>query len=214
MPKPKAKPVVSQRVIAAVNALAQDEEFVAVASGASAPTEADVAAFEEEVGVRFPSDFRALAMSVAAGLFVEVNKKIWPPAKLYDTGPFWSFLNGVYVFGLAKNIPEDLDMRIEHANLVSRGHHLVPLMAVAGNADRWCLDAKGALVHWDHETGLTEKVSLSFDDLLLRELDELRARKEKKVKLLAEQKAAHKKPAKKKPAPARKKAGPKKKARR
>ncbi len=87
--------------------------FQVVACQGSEPSEADVAAFEAEVGFRFPDEFRAFTMSALGGLYMAVREELWPRPKLFDVGPFWSFLYGLKVFGIAEGIPEWKSARIE-----------------------------------------------------------------------------------------------------
>src|SRR5829696_308066 len=75
------------------------------------PTENDVCAFEREIGFRLPDDFREFTKSSLGGLYIEVREELWPRAKLYDVAPFWTFLYGIKVFGIARDIPELLDIR-------------------------------------------------------------------------------------------------------
>src|SRR3954452_1044479 len=88
--------------------------FEAVACRGSEPFEADVAAFEAEVGFRLPDEFREFTMSGLGGLYMEVREEFWPRAKQYDVGPFWSFLYGIKVFGIADGIPDWLDIRVQY----------------------------------------------------------------------------------------------------
>jgi len=69
------------------------------------PSEADVAAFEATIGFRLPEEFRDFTMSPLGGLWMEVKEELWPRPKPYDVGPFWSFLYGLKVFGIAEGIP-------------------------------------------------------------------------------------------------------------
>jgi hypothetical protein len=80
--------------------------FYVVACQGNEPSEADVAAFEANVGFRLPDEFRELTMSPLGGLYMEVREELWPRPKLYDVGPFGSFLYALKVFGIAEGIPE------------------------------------------------------------------------------------------------------------
>ena len=71
--------------------------YQVVACLGNEPNEADVAAFEAEVGFRLPDEFREFTMSGLGGLYMEVREQFWPRPKLYDVGPFWSFLFGLKV---------------------------------------------------------------------------------------------------------------------
>src|SRR6266581_1979648 len=48
--------------------------------------------------VRYPPEFCAHICGRFPGIFVEVKEEIWPRAKEYAVGPFWSFLYGLHTF--------------------------------------------------------------------------------------------------------------------
>ena len=64
--------------------------YTVVACQGSEPTDADVAAFEREIGFRLPAEFREFTMSSLGGLYMEAREDIWPRAKEFEIGPFWS----------------------------------------------------------------------------------------------------------------------------
>ena len=115
---------------------------------------------------------------------MEVREEVWPRAKAYDVGPFWSFLRGIFVFGIANEIPEFLDIRKQTAQLREQGiEEYVPFLKQAGNGDSvYCFDKENNIVELDvYTTGEATPVDLSFSQLLLREITELEERKNKKL---------------------------------
>lgn len=158
--------------------------FQAVSCQGSEPTEADVAAFEADVGFRLPDEFREFTMSALGGLYMEVREEFWPRAKAYDVGPFWSFLYGLKVFGIAEGIPEWLDIRAQYREFKSAGFpDLVPVLQLVGNADKYCVNAGGRLIRWSHEEPEGREIEdMPFGDLLMREIRALEERKNRKIR--------------------------------
>lgn len=158
--------------------------YTVVACAGSEPSESDVGAFEEEIGRRLPSDFREFTMSPLGGLYMEVNEELWPPAKPFDVGPFWSFLRGIKVFGIAEGIPDWLDIREQYRELADAGYpSLVPFLQIAGDANCYCYTPSDTIVLWDHEEpDELEPVNETFPSLLLREIHELEERKNQKLR--------------------------------
>ena len=146
------------------------------------PTEDHVRAFERDLGFRLPDDFREFTKSPLGGLYMEVREELWPRPKLYEVGPFWSFLYGIKVFGLAPDAPEWLDIRHQRKQFAEAGTtDLVPFLQLCGDADPYCFDREGRIFRWHHETPDERKrEELSFAEILMREIHELETRKEKK----------------------------------
>src|SRR5262245_39372500 len=158
-----------------------DAEFALFACGEAAPSPGDIAAFEEEAGCPLPSDFKAFSQGPLGGLYIEVKEEVWPRARAYEVGPFWSFLYGLAVYGFAHDIPEWMDMRRQaqaFREAVGDGH--VPFLKIMGDADLYCFGTDGRISQWSHETGEFTAVDKSFAELLDFELAQLKTRKERK----------------------------------
>lgn len=126
--------------------------FQVVACQGNEPTEAHVAAFEADAGFRLPDEFREFTVSGLGGLYMEVREEFWPRPKLYDVAPFWSFLYGLKVFGIAKGIPDWLDIRVRYREFKAEGFgDLVPFLQVVSDADKYCFDSAGRIIRWSHE---------------------------------------------------------------
>jgi hypothetical protein len=158
--------------------------FQVVACQGNEPSEADVATFEAEVGYSLPAEFREFTMSPLGGLYMEVREEFWPRPKLYDVGPFWSFLYGVKVFGIAAGIPEWLDIREQYKEFKAEGFpDLVPFLQLVGDADKYCFNSAGSIMHWSHEEPENrEQEPMTFSDLFMRELLKLEERKNRKIR--------------------------------
>jgi hypothetical protein len=157
--------------------------FEVVACQGNEPSEADVAAFEAEVGFRLPEEFREFTMSALGGLYMEVREELWPRPKVLDVGPFWSFLYGLKVFGIAEDIPEWLDVRIQYKEFNAEGFgDLVPFLQLVGDPDKYCFNAAGQIICWSHEEPENrEGEAITFSDLLMREVHELEERKNRRI---------------------------------
>jgi SMI1 / KNR4 family (SUKH-1) len=162
------------------------ESFAVFACGRDAPSEADIAEFEQQVGFALPDEFRSFAMSPLGGLYIEVREELWPRPQLYEVGPFWTFLYAVKVFGIADSTPEWLDLRVQHQQFVDEGiTDLVPVLAVQGDPSRFCYNREGELILWHHDDpDVRTPVGRSFSDQLLFELAELEERLRRKRQLI------------------------------
>ena len=142
------------------------------------PSDEDIQAFEATIGFRLPDEFREFTKSPLGGLYLEVKEEHWPRPQLYQVGPFWSFLYGLKVFGIAADIPEVLDIRLQTAELESAGYGgLVPCLQVIGDANMYCFNEAGEIVLWDREVPEeSQPISETFSELLLKEIGELEDR--------------------------------------
>ena len=149
----------------------------------SQPTESDILSFEREIGFRLPNDFRNFTKSPLGGLYMEVREELWPRPKLYEVGPFWSFLYGLKVFGIASDIPEWLDIRHQRANFANAGiSELVPFLQVCGDPDPYCFDRDGRIICWHHDMPeQRDPEEVTFADLLMREILALEERNKEKL---------------------------------
>lgn len=147
----------------------------------SAPTRDALLAFGQEVECAFPEEFIVHSTGKYGGLYVQVNEKLWPRAKEFDFGPFWTFLYGLYTLNVADGIPDFMDLRANTATFREEtGLALVPCLKIIGDANRYCFDSAGRLGEWDHETNEVEYDGRSFFEVLDNELAALQERKEKK----------------------------------
>ena len=158
------------------------DSFNVFAAGANAPSEAEVEAFEQQIGFRLPQDFREFTLSELGGLYIEVREELWPRPKLFDVGPSWTFDYGFMVFGLSRQAPEWLDLRAQYeAFSADTGTNLVPILKGVTDADRYCAAPDGSIVHWSHdEPDDPSPVNESFSDVLMQELAEIEERLEHK----------------------------------
>ena len=151
----------------------------------SEPSEKDLIKFENIVGFKLPSEFREFTLSPLGGLYMEVREELWQRPKPFEVGAFWSFLYGIKVFGMGKDIPEWLDIREQFDSYNKENFvDFVPFLQLVGNADCYGFNSKGQIVEWNHEEEPSERtlIELSFSELVMREISELENRKERKLK--------------------------------
>lgn len=160
--------------------------YQVVACMGNEPYEEDLSSFEQAVGIRLPQEFREFTMSPLGGLYMEVREEIWPRAKQYDVGPFWSFCRGILVYGIAEEIPEFLDIRKKTQELRNDWGFTdyIPFLSVIGNGDEiFCFDRDGNIVLLDYyQTGEAKPVEGSFSDCLMKQIEELEDRKNRKIR--------------------------------
>jgi hypothetical protein len=121
---------------------------------------------------------------VLGGLYMAVREEVWPRPKPLDVGPFWSFLYGLKVFGIASDIPDWLDIRVQWRQFRDSGFgDLVPFLQVVCDSNLYCFDVEGNIIYWDHEEPDERRiVDEQFSDVLLREIHELDKRKDRKLR--------------------------------
>jgi hypothetical protein len=145
-------------------------------------TPPDIQAIGQRFGVSYPSQFVAHVCGKFPGIYVEVKEEIWPRPKAYDVGPFWSFLYALHTY--TPSAQSDDWMRLDKAAESFRTETNVlaaPILRVVGDADLYCVDAKGDICQWQHETNELVAVDLDFWALFEREIAELFERKVMKL---------------------------------
>jgi hypothetical protein len=148
------------------------------------PSMADVTAFEGQIGFQFPDEFREFAVHPLGGLYIAVREELWPRARAYDVGPFWSFLYGLAVYSLSSQAPDWLQMSNAWRQMSDDGYpQFVPFLKIVSDPDHYCFTREQKIVIWRHETpGEIEEVSESFSQVLMLEIRELEQRKERRLK--------------------------------
>ncbi len=149
------------------------------------PSESDIKSFENQYRIMLPSEFREFTMSSLGGLYMEVREEVWPRAKQFEVGPFWSFCRGIIVYGIAQDIPDFLDIRERTKELHKEGFtDYIPFMSIIGNGDEiFCFDKDNNIVLLDYyATGEAERIEGSFSDCLMNQIEELENRKNRKVR--------------------------------
>lgn len=160
------------------------QTYQVVACMGNEPSEQDIKNFEIQYGINLPSDFREFTMSPLGGLYMEVREEIWPRAKPYDIGPFWSFCRGIIVYGIANGIPDFLDIRKKTKELHDEGFtDYIPFLSIIGNGDEiFCFNKNNKIVLLDHyTTGEATLIEGTFSDCLLEQIAKLEERKNKKI---------------------------------
>jgi hypothetical protein len=159
-----------------------DRDFMVYAAGENRASEEALSGFEAAIGFSLPEQFRHYATSAVGGLYIEVKEEIWPPVKVGDFGPIWSFLRSLAVYGLSYEVPEWMDMRVQTKEFLSSSKQAhVPFLKIRGDADVYCFNSAGDIVRWDHETESFTAIPLDFVGVLEREARELRERKDRKI---------------------------------
>lgn len=158
------------------------EAFYIVSSQGSAPSEADLQRTASDLGCVFPDDFVAHSSNKYGGLYVEVREELWPRAKEFDVGPFWSFLYGLFTLNISEGIPEFMDLTANAREFQTEtGLQAVPFMKIIGDADVYCFNTAGQITRYNHELSELELVDRSFFEVLDFELAELVSRRDRKL---------------------------------
>ena len=161
-----------------------DSTFNVFSCESTKPSESDIEDFERSVGFRLPDEFRQFTMSYLGGLYIEVKEDLWPRPELYQVGPFWSFLYGLKVFGISKDVPEWLDLRVQTTEMVEAGYKdLVPFLQLECETNKYCFNSQGQIFEWNHEDPDERNIiDMTFSELLMREIRELEIRKDQKMR--------------------------------
>src|ERR1041384_7941500 len=136
------------------------------------PSIADVTALEKRVGFDFPTEFCEFAVHPLGGLYMEVKEELWPRAKAYDVGPFWSFLYGLVVYSFSTKAPDWLRMSNAWQDLSNSGYpEFVPFLKIAGDPDPYCFTRDRRIVIWRHDNpSEPESVAKNFYEVLMYEI--------------------------------------------
>jgi hypothetical protein len=159
-----------------------DGDFIVFPMAEARCTPSDVEAVAKRVGVRFPLEFVAHVCGTFPGIYIEAKEKVWPRPKPHEVGPFWSFLYAIHSYTPASQ--SDDWMRLESAAEALRSRTSVPaapILRILGDADLYCVDARGDICQWSHETNDLTPVNLDFWSLFEREVADLRDRKTRKA---------------------------------
>lgn len=159
--------------------------YQVIACMGNEPSEQDIKDFENQYGIKLPVDFREFTMSPLGGMYMEVREELWPRARQYDVGPFWSFCRGIIVYGIADGIPDFLDIRVKTKELHDNGFKdFIPFLSVAGNGDEiYCFDKDNNIVLLNYYlTGEKTPEEGSFSECLLKQIEELEERKNMKLR--------------------------------
>ncbi len=135
----------------------------------------------KRLGVQFPPEFVAHLCGRFPGIHVEAKEEVWPRPKQFDVGPFWSFLYAVRTYTAADS-SEDW-MRLEVVGSKFRqdtGLSVVPVLKRIGDANCFCVDGKGELSEFDHETQALTPVEGGFFQLFENQIRDLAERTAKK----------------------------------
>jgi hypothetical protein len=158
-----------------------DQDFCVFPMSDSQQPVSQIEAIGHHLEINYPLEFQTHVSGRFPGIFVEVKEEIWPRPKMYAVGPFWSFLYALHTF--TPDFVSEPWMRLDSAAAKFRedtGFHAAPVLKIVGDADVYCVDSRGKLVQFNHETQELKSVELSFWELFEREIRELRVRKDRK----------------------------------
>jgi hypothetical protein len=157
-----------------------DGDFIVFPMAESRQSIAQVKAVGRRLGITYPPEFLAHVSGRFPGIYVEAKEEIWPRPKLYDVGPFWSFLYALHTFTSAAESESWMRLDTAAESFRKTGLGAAPVLQIVGDADLYCVDPEGRLVQFKHETNELEPVELTFWQLFEREVSELRKRKNRK----------------------------------
>ena len=149
----------------------------------------DINEIENKFKIKFPEEYIAHLLAEGAdilgerGLYIEAKESIWPRAKAYDVGPFWSFLYGIHTYTASKESEDWMRLDIAGKQFSEKtGINAIPILKIIGDADLYCVNENGKILQYDHEENNVEEIQMNFWELFEKELVELKERKEKKIK--------------------------------
>ncbi len=158
--------------------------YVLFAAGGTAPDELELQKYEEKFSLKFPDDLKELLVSPLSGMYFEVKEDVWPHAKQFDIGPMWSFMRGIVMFGVATETPEFMNLYTKTEELQELGFtEHIPFMYILGDDKNiYCFDKDEKIVIIDAFIGEeVERLDISFSECLMKEIEDLEARKNDKV---------------------------------
>ena len=149
----------------------------------------DINEIEEKFKIKFPKEYIAHLLAEGAdilgerGLYIEVKEDIWPRAKVYDVGPFWSFLYGIHTYTASRESDNWMRLEIVGEEFIEKtGIRAIPILKIIGDADLYCVNENGKIVKYIHDENKVEEIKMDFWELFEKEIKELRERKDMKIK--------------------------------
>lgn len=142
------------------------------------PSVSDMDAVSKEVGWPLPEPYVQFNLNFGA-VYLEVKEEIWPTASIGEVAPYWQIaMYGWKLFGVARDVPEHLDVRMALRDFRSRMPEyssLLPIFQWAGGGNfMTCLDRDGMLRECDLAAGeVEEPLQVTFDDFVVERAKEL-----------------------------------------
>lgn len=166
-----------------------DSDFLIFPMAPNKSSLKDITDTEKELGVQFPEEYRVHLLGIGdevlgnRGIYVEVKESIWERPKALEVGPFWSFLYGFHTYSASKQSDDWMILEVVGKEFFENtGMNGVPILRVVGDADLYCIDGNNQIVRYRHEENIFESIDLTFWQVLEYELQELKERKENKLK--------------------------------
>jgi hypothetical protein len=165
-----------------------DKDFRVMPMAANQSTRDDIKSVEKSLQIKFPDEYIAHLLGEDTdvlkerGLYIEVKEEIWPRAKQYDVGPFWSFLYGIHTF--TPSMESEDWMRLEYVGkqfFEETEIKAAPILKIIGDANLYCVNEAGKIVQYVHDENIVEETNMDFWELFEKELSELRERKNMKM---------------------------------
>ena len=159
-----------------------DGDFTVFPMAEETARQSDLDRIAKQCSVNFPPEFIGHVCGRFPGLYVEVKEEIWPRAKEFAVGPFWSFLYGLHTFTPCSDSADWMRLdfvtrEFQHAT----GLRCAPILQIIGDANVYCVVESSAIARYDHETNELSPETVDFWAVLEREIAELKSRKIRKV---------------------------------
>ena len=159
-----------------------DSDFIVFPMAEDIATRAMVADVEQQVGVRFPTEYVSHVCGQFPGVYVAAKEEVWPRPEPYDVGPFWTFLFAVHTFTPLKTGLDWMRLDVVAEQFQSEtGLRAAPILKLKGDANLFCVDEAGSILGYDHELNTLSPSGIGFWDLFEREVTELVGRKNRLV---------------------------------